>query len=113
MVYVLTNIEAEATHKVLKRLGPSAGQDLPDGERRTLRDLIEKLGNEIENGLPEEPDTPDNELPEGPDTPDNELPTSPPTAGNELPEEPDTPDQSLPGASGRPDNTVPGATPKY
>ena len=83
-MYVLTNIEVETTHKVLKNLGPSIENDLPERERKTLRDLIEGLGVYIDNGLPESPDTPDNSLP-CTDKPDNSLPTTPATPDNTLP----------------------------
>ena len=63
-MYVLTNIEAEATSKVLKNLGPQIDNSLPEADRRTIRDLIEKLDTSINNGLPEDPDTPDNTLPD-------------------------------------------------
>ena len=62
-MYVLTNVEAEVTHKVLKNAGPSAGNDLPEAERKTLRDLIEKLGTSIDNGLPADTGRPDQGLP--------------------------------------------------
>jgi hypothetical protein len=104
-MYVLTNIEAEVTHKVLKSLtGPEIDNSLPEDERKTLRDLIEKLGTSIDNGLPTDPILVDNTLPTPPPTPGNELPTSP---------TPDTPDNALPGKpAGRPDNETPGAKPK-
>jgi hypothetical protein len=78
-MYVLTNIEAEVTHKVLKSLtGPEIDNSLPEPEdRTTLANLIEKLTTDINNGLPEDPILVD-----------NTLPTPPPTPGNELPEEP-------------------------
>jgi len=93
-MYVLTNIEVEATHKVLTSLdGPTIDNALPEGERRTLRNLIERMTTDIENGLPEGlPDYGiDNELPEPPATIDNELPVPPSTPDNELPEPPATP----------------------
>ena len=77
-MYVLTNIEVEATHKVLKNLsGPSIDNSLPEPERKTLRDLIKGLGVYIDNGLPEDPATIDNSLPSTA-RPDQTLP--PPTA---------------------------------
>jgi len=73
-MYVLTNIEAEVTHKVLENAGPDIENDLPEGERRTLRDLIQKLGTSINNGLPEDQPGVDNTLPGQPPRPDNTVP---------------------------------------
>lgn len=65
-MYVLTNIEANVTSKVLKNLGPGADNSLPEPERKTLRDLIEKLTTAIDNGLPEDPPVAGNPLPPTP-----------------------------------------------
>ena len=76
-MYVLTNIEVQATHKVLKNLsGPDVDNSLPEPERKTLRDLIAGLGTYIDNGLPEDPDQADNTLPST-ERPDNALPPPP------------------------------------
>jgi hypothetical protein len=99
-MYVLTNIEATVTHKLLS--GPTVDTGLPEPERKTLRDLLAKLSTAINNGLPEDPPVVD-----------AGLPTQPPAAGNELPETPDKPDNALPGKpAGKPDNETPGAKPK-
>lgn len=89
-MYILTNIEAQVTHKVLKGAGPGIDNSLPEPERKTLRDLIAKLGTSIDNGLPAGPSHPDNNLPGGPVHPDNVLPG----AGGD----PSVPDNTLPPA---------------
>jgi len=120
-MYILTNVEAEVTHKVLKNAGPSAGNELPEAERKTLKELIEKLGTSIDNGLPED-GSPDNSLPAwGPPTVPGQLPTGPgvdntlpgsqPGVDNTLPGQPTTPDNTLPGSQPGPDNTLPGGPP--
>lgn len=61
-MYVLTNIEAQVTHKVLSGADADIENDLPEPERKTLRDLVQKLGTSIDNGLPAD-GSPDNTLP--------------------------------------------------
>jgi hypothetical protein len=75
-MYVLTNIEVEATHKVLKNLGAQIDNTLPEGERRTIRELVKGLGLAIDNGLPADGQV-DNSLPSTA-KPDNSPPAPQP-----------------------------------
>jgi len=101
MVYILTNLEAEATHKVLTNLTPGADNSLPESERQTLRTLITKLTTAINNGLPDDnqPPMPGQELPTPPPVVSVEPPkpvTPPPVVDAKPPEPPKRPDHDLP-----------------